>query len=142
MSGAGWDDQAQAAVNEAEVMVRRMADRLGTRVTTIDGPRDHSLAASLRREMLAALGYRTLSFCPHLSPLRPEPMFALIGRPTKLLCLRCSFAACLAHSDAHPDTCDVCSETVDSFRELVVKVGAVLLMGHACDRCFETVPVG
>ncbi|MGD9701574.1 MAG: hypothetical protein AB7Q42_06025 [Acidimicrobiia bacterium] len=100
-----------------------------------DNPDDHSLAGSLRREIVAATMFHTLQTCPHV--LLPQVVQALVVKPTKLMCAPCIVAATKLHAAKHPDTCDVCGHETETFREFMLQIGIVILSGHVCDDCYR-----
>ncbi len=80
--------------------------------------------------------------CAHIAS--PVPLFGLLAEPRVLRCIDCHIEAAVAHSEANPDTCDLCGRRSEYFYELNAQLryvgdevlrGVVVVSGHVCEDC-------
>jgi hypothetical protein len=139
---SAWEDQHDAAVEQAESMIREMGSlgREDDQTRVVDSPFHRTFLGSRFKWMRSVRAFKAadLRGCRHVDLTSPRPWFVNLHEPRRVLCAPCALLVAEMDRDMRPDVCDHCGAgSVAEFHEIVVQAGNFIIVGNVCPGCYR-----
>lgn len=138
MTADPFDDQFDAAANEA----LKMFNQANSRLDTIEREcGEGSMGARIGQRFFESLDAPTSKHCPHLVG-GPQPVYAASNLPGLIGCADCmtpliKTKQIIEKLAANGRVCDSCGDRVDKWHDSLIQRGPLLLLATVCCFCMQ-----